>query len=326
MEVATMSIKDIKFMKQKNMRQVIISLIPIVFASVYYFGLRSLLLLTIISLTAVITEYIFKFKSKKPVSEAIFVSALLYGLTLPPSTPFWVASLGIIFGIVFGKEVFGGFGRNVFNPALVARAFVYVSFPSFLTTKWSLPFKAFPAGLTKYIAPTIDSVSTATPMLNYRSTGFLESTKNLMFGNISGSLGETCALLIIISGIYLLIKKTASYRSMAGTLLGFFFTSYLMIFMGFTEIPSPFWGIFSGGMLFATVFMVTDPISSAKTNKGKWIYGFIIGSVTVIIRGFALFAGGVMFAVLIGNTFAPIIDEGIKSLENIKKERRDVNA
>lgn len=308
-------------MKQNNMRSVILSLLPIVLASIYYFGLRSLLLLSVICIFAFITEYTFKVKTGKPVSEAIFVSALLYGLTLPPSTPFWVAALGIIFGIVFGKEVFGGFGRNVFNPALVARAFVYVSFPSFLTTQWSKPFEGFPGGLTKYTSSIYDSISTATPMLNYRSSGELESIKNLLIGNISGSLGETCGLLILLSAIYLIYRKVASYRSMLGVVLGFFSTSYIMIFLGFNEIPSPLWGLFSGGLIFATVFMVTDPISSAKTNKGKWIYGFLIGLVTVIIRGFALFAGGVMFAVLIGNTFAPIIDEGIKTLENMKKDK-----
>ncbi len=128
----------------------------------------------------------------------------------PPSIPLWIAAIGIIFGIAFGKEVFGGFGRNIFNPALVARAFVYVSFPEPLTIEWSKAASGFPAGFATYITENIDTISKATPMLIFRETGEMVSSIKLLIGNVSGSLGETSALFIILAGIYLIYKKSSS--------------------------------------------------------------------------------------------------------------------
>lgn len=301
------------------MRTVLISLIPIILSSIYFFGWRSFILLLWVTLFGVATELIFEKKYGKKVSEAIFVTCILYVLTLPARTPFWIAAVGIIFGVVFGKEVFGGFGKNIFNPALVARAFVYVSFPEQLTIQWSKAALGFPGGFTTYLTENIDAISQATPMLIFRETGQLISPLNMFLGKISGSLGETSAILIIIAGIYLIYKKVASWQTMAGVLIGFTGLSTILYLFGLSQVPSPIFGIFSGGLLFGTVFMATDPISSPKTKEGKWIYGILIGIVTVIIRGYALFAGGIMFAILIGNTFAPIIDEGINYYKKSKK-------
>src|SRR5690606_32710343 len=131
-------------MKQKMMRSVIISLIPLVIASIYFFGWRALTLLIVVTIVGLGTEWIYEKKYNRKVSEAVFVSCILYTMTLPPSTPYWIAAVGIIFGIFFGKEVFGGFGKNIFNPALVARAFVYVCFPAPLTIQWSKLATGFP--------------------------------------------------------------------------------------------------------------------------------------------------------------------------------------
>ena len=311
------------FMPQKMMRTVIISLMPIVLASIYFFGWRSLVLLLWVTVFGVGTEYIFEKKYGKKMSEAIFVTCILYVLTLPASTPLWIAAVGIVFGVVFGKEVFGGFGRNIFNPALVARAFVYVSFPEPLTIQWSEVATGLPGGFGTYITKSIDTISQATPMLMFRETGEMVASSKLLIGNVAGSLGETSAILIILAAIYLIYKKVAAWQTMAGVLIGFTGLSSILYFLGNPQIPNPIFGILSGGFLFGTVFMATDPISSPKTVEGKWIYGILIGVVTVIIRGYALFAGGMMFAILIGNTFTPIIDEAVRYSKKRKKEKKE---
>lgn len=313
----------IHFMKQALMRKVLISLIPIVIAAVYFFGWRALALIAVSCVAGILAEWAFKRKGNKPVTEAVFVSSVLYALTLPPGTPFWVAAIGIAFGIVFAKEVFGGFGRNVFNPALVGRAFVYVNFPAFLTIQWVQPAHGFPGGFGQWITAPADALATATPMLAFRADGFMEPLQNMFLGNISGSLGETSALLILLAGAYLIYTKTASWEIMASTVLGLLVADSAFYFLGFSQVPSPLFGLLSGGLLFGAVFMATDPISSPKTQKGKWIYGLLIGLVTVIIRGFALFAGGMMFAILIANTFVPLLDEGVKAFEKISADRKE---
>ncbi len=309
------------FTKQKMMRTVVVSLIPIVVAATYFFGLRVLLLFLVVHVFGIGTEYIFERKNKKKISEAIFVTCILFTMTLPPTTPYWIAAIGIIFGVFFGKMVFGGFGRNIFNPALVGRAFIYVSFPEPLTIHWSKVSTGFPGGFATYLNEGIEMVSQATPMLAYRDSGAMQSIGNLIFGNVSGSIGETSAILIVLAGAYLIYKKVASWETMGGCLIGFLGLSTVLYAMGIQQVPNPAWGLLAGGLLFGTVFMATDPISSPKTKEGRWIYGVIIGIVTVIIRGFALFAGGVMFAVLIGNMFAPIIDEIINAYKKSKKEK-----
>ena len=244
-------------------------------------------------------------------------------MTLPPSTPIWIAVIGIVFGITFAKEVFGGFGRNVFNPALAARAFVYVSFPAPLTIAWNEVFTGGLGGFTSFIGKPIEAVSQATPMLLFRDAGQLPDIKSLLVGNVSGVVGETAAILIILAGIYLIYKKVASWEIMAGSIIGFSLFSLLLNLLGNERVASPLYGILLGGFLFGTVFMATDPITAPKTKEGKWIYGSLIGVVTVIIRGYALFAGGMMFAILILNCFVPIIDEIVRYIKNRKKAKKD---
>ncbi|NLI65907.1 MAG: RnfABCDGE type electron transport complex subunit D [Tissierellia bacterium] len=308
-------------MKQKMMRTVIISLIPIIFASIYFFGWRSLILLIFVTLFGTLTELIFEKKMNKKASEAVFVSCILYTLTLPPTTPYLIAAIGIIFGIFFGKAVFGGFGRNVFNPALVARAFVYITFPEPLTISWSKVATGFPGGFGTYLTDTIETVSQATPMLMFRDTGQMVSNLDLLLGRVAGVLGETSKILIILAGIYLIYKKVASWEVMAGTFIGYVGLTSILYLMGNPQIPNPLYGALSGGFLFGTVFMVTDPVTSPRAKEAKWVFGILVGIVTVIIRGYALFAGGMMFAILIANTFVPLMDEGVKAYKNYKKQK-----
>lgn len=314
-------LKNIQFMKQPMMRKVIYALVPIIISSIYFYGWRVLSLLVIVSFFGSLTEWIFVRKTTKKITEAVWVTSVLFTLTLPPATPYWVAIIGIIFGVLFGKMVFGGFGKNPFNPALVGRAFIYVNFPRFMTVEWTNPLGGFPGGFGAYLGESIDTVAQATPMLLYRSTGETLSWTQVFLGNISGSIGETSAVLIILAAIYLIYTKTASKETMFSVIGSFLVLSGLLYAFGFSQVPNPLYGLLAGGLLFGAVFMATDPISSPKTKEGRIVYGILIGAITVIIRGFALFAGGIMFAILIGNTFAPIIDEAVNAIKASKKAK-----
>lgn len=325
----TFTLKGLKrlsahFMKQAMMRKVLYALLPILAAGIYFFGWRVLLLLIAVTLAASITEWIFVRKTTKKVTEAVWVTSALYTLTLPPSTPFLIAIIGIVFGVIFGKMVFGGFGRNPFNPALVGRAFIYVNFPTFMTLEWVRPLSGTLGGFTAYMGESIDAVTQSTPMLVYRAGGALPDVPSLFFGNIAGSIGETSALLILLAGIYLIWTKAAAKETMFSVIGGFLVLSIALRLLGMTQVLPPLEGLLSGGLLFGAVFMATDPISSPKTTGGRIVYGILIGCITVIIRGFALFAGGIMFAILIGNTFAPILDEAVKGLRTQRQKKQEV--
>lgn len=309
------------FIKQVLMRKVIYSLIPIIIISTYYFGLRALVLMIVTTLFAIITEFLFERRLNKKVSEAIIVTSILFTLTLPVSTPFWVAIVGIIFGVVFAKEVFGGFGRNIFNPALVGRTFLYVCFPEYLTIQWNSPLIQFPGGFTTYLTPSIDTITRSTPLITFAQTKELVPLNSLFWGNVSGSLGETSAILIILAGIYLIYTKTADWRLMLSPVLGFMSLSTVIYFSNVTLTPNPIWSLLSGSILFISVFFATEPITAPKTTEGKWIYGTLIGCITLLIRIYGIFVAGGMFAVLIMNTFAPILDEGIKYFKSSRNRK-----
>lgn len=309
-----------KFMKQAIMRKMLYSLVPVTLYSIYLFGLRLLALIAVTLVFGVMAEYLIMRninKDKAKVSEAVIVSCVLFALTLPPSVPFWVAGVGIVFGIVFGKGVFGGFGRNIFNPAIVARCFVYISFPAFMTVTWTKPFTGFPGGLIRWFN-SVDAATSATPLILFNKTGETTGYLDLLLGRISGSLGETAAILIIVSGIYLIATKTASWKSMAACLVGFGVFNTILYFTGVTS-ADPLFSILSGGFIFGTVFMITDPVSSPKTDTARIIYGAGVGIITAVIRIFGLFAEGMMFAILVGNMFVPLLERVLKDMTDRKK-------
>lgn len=307
------------FMNQKMMRTVLISLVPIIIFSTYLFGLKVLVLLTAVTIIGTASEYLWEKHYGNKSSEAVFVSCVLYTLTLPVSIPIWIAIIGILFGLFFGKLFFGGFGKNVFNPAIVGRVFIYVNFPEPLTISWNQASSIFPGGLTTYLTNHIDAVTEATPMILFNNTMELFDIQSLFIGTIPGAIGETSKILIIIAGIYLVYKKVASWEIMTGTLIGFIAAS-AVLYLFKVPVLNPIYGALMGGFLFGAIFMATDPISAPKTKTGKWVYGIIIGLVTLLIRSMSLFNGGMMFAILIGNTFAPIIDYFVK--ENIARKKK----
>ncbi|ABR49324.1 NQR2 and RnfD family protein [Alkaliphilus metalliredigens QYMF] len=309
------------FMKQKMMRKVLYSLIPVTLGSIYFYGWRTLVLMAVISVFGIFTEYLFKRKSNKKVSEAVLVTSILLTLTLPASTPFWVGIIGIIFGIVFAKEIFGGFGHNVFNPALAARTFLYVTFPEPMTVQWSTVSSGFPGGFARYLSPALDTITQSTPLGILRQGGEMLPLRNLFIGNTSGSLGEASAFLILVAAAYLLFTKTADWKLMLAPVIGFVGIHSILLLANVSSVPSPLHGLLSGGFLFMTVFMTTDPITAPKQTEAKWIYGLLIGIIASVIRIFGIFVGGAMFAVLIMNTFSPILDEGIKHLKSSKRKK-----
>lgn len=311
---------DSIFIKQKIMRKVMISLVPITASAVWRFGTRTLILLLIVCAAGILTEYAsmkYFYGKNQRISEALIVTCLLYTLSLPPMVPYWVAVVGIVFGLFFGKEVFGGFGKNIFNPAILGRCFIYISFPSYMTVSWYKPYNSFPGGLAEY-GPGLDSFTSATPMIlmkrNIQSSSYLE----MFTGNIPGSLGETAKILIIASAIYLILTKTASWKLMLSCFCSFAVSVSALYLAGLIN-AGPFFSILSGGFLFAAVFMVTDPVTSPSDEKSKIIYGCIIGILSAIIRNFSLFPEGMMFSILIGNMMSPLIDKKVKEYYKAKK-------
>ena len=306
----------LNILKQAVMNKVLYSLLPIIIFSIYLFGWRVLAVLAISNAFAYLSEWIFiRKKTNGKVSMAIFVTGTLLGLTLPPTIPLWIVVVASITGVVFGKMVFGGFGTNIFNPAIVGRTFVYISFPKEMTVQWLKPFIDFPGGLIRWSGMNYpELISSASPMSNLSKDGISTPLSNLFYGLTPGSIGETSALLIILAGVYLIITKTAKWQAMTSCLLSF-------ILFNFIFYPGNiFTNILSGGILFGTAFMITDPISMAKTKQGIWIYGFMVGFLTVFIRKFSLFSEGFMFALLLGNTFMPIIDYSISKLTTKKTQ------
>lgn len=309
-------------MHQKMMTKVLIALIPLYLMAVYLFGWRILLLLAVVLISASLAEVLVMKqiqKDKVKLTEACFVSAALFTLTLPPATPLWVAAIGIIFGIVFGKAAFGGFGFNVFNPALVGRCFIYIAFPTHLTFNWTEPFRGLPGGFAAFSGGA-DLLTHATPMISMKAGGAMPSLSDLFFGFTAGTLGETSALLILLAGLYLIVTKTASWKIMLSTLASAAVLSTAFYISGINNTP-PQYMLLSGGLLFAAVFMATDPVSAPKAEGAKWIFGLMFGTFAIIIRQFSLFTEGVMFAILIANALAPLVERGIREWKKTQKEK-----
>jgi len=298
-------------LKQKMMNKVLYALIPIILFSIFLFGWRVLAIILISNLFAFLTEFLFIRKKKfGKVSMAVFVTGTLLALTLPPTIPFWMVAVGAIIAICFGKMVFGGFGMNVFNPAIVGRTFIYISFPNAMPMQWLKPFTKFPGGFSYWQNNGL--ITSATPMIEYGNTNKITDLPQLFLGTISGSMGETSAILILLAGIYLIITKTAKWQPILSVLVSFAIFTFL-----FYRI-NPLQFMLSGGLMFGAIFMITDPVSMPKNKMAIWLYGILVGFLTVLIRKFSLFTEGFMFALLLGNTFMPIIEFGLNNAK-VKK-------
>lgn len=300
------------------MKKVLYALIPASVASIYFFGWRALAMIIVVNIFGFLSEYIFARHYKEPVNSSVFVTNLLFALTLPPSLPFWMAAVGIIFAVVFGKMVFGGFGKNIFNPALVGRAFIYVTFAGFMTGEWVVPSQSLLGGFFTWQP---DAVTSATVL----STAKIDSLILLrsFLGNIPGSLGETSALAILIGGVYLYWKKIANRSIINWTFFSMVTLQSIFYYTGISSIDSAT-SVLAGGFMLGLFFMATDPVSAPKKKEAQIIYGIMIGSLTSLIRTFSVWPEGMMFAILLANMFAPITDLGVTEYFKRKKRREAV--
>jgi Na+-transporting NADH:ubiquinone oxidoreductase subunit B len=228
-----------------------------------------------------------------------------------------MAIIGILVGVIFGKMVFGGFGQNVFNPAMVGRCFIYIAFPMAMTNLWVEPFSGGVGGYVSW-TPSIDAMTRATPLAEIKG-GAAPPLSDLFFGNVAGSLGETSALLIILGGVFIIYRKAASWRLALSCFVGGVLISSILRGAGVLDVASLVRPLLSGSFLFGCAFVVTEPVSGPKTHGGQWIYGFMTGGLTIVFREFSNFMEGFMFAVILMNAFVPIIDYVVRSLQEPKK-------
>ena len=262
-----------------------------------------------------VCELTFAIIRKHEVNEGFLVSCALIPLTMPPDVPLWQVFIGTSFGIIIGKEIFGGVGTNIFNPALTARAFMYFAFPTKISGDkvWAIGPDGY-SGATALAIPANPVEYDTASNLFAASTQFDFSLMNMFWGLIPGSIGETNKLLILGGAFFLIYCGIASWRIIVSSVIGLVFTAFIFnLLSGFSTNAmltiTPLQHLLIGSFLFGTVFMATEPVTSSHTNTGRWIYGFLIGVLTVIIRSInPAYPEGVMLAILIMNMFAPLID------------------
>jgi len=285
----------------------------------FWLGFIKVLPLVIVSYgVGLLVEFIFAVIKGHEVEEGYLVTGMLVPLIVPVDTPLWMLAVSVVFGVVIGKEVFGGTGMNILNPALTIRAFLFFAYPT-----WMSGDKVWVHGAVER-AGTADAISGET-ILGYlaqnNASEFTYSVSDMFFGFIPGSVGETSAFLILLGGLFLVFSKIASWRIMLSAVIGSLVMG--LIFNGVVEAgwiaeTSTFYGLMSfdfwkhlivGGLAFGIVYMATDPVTGSQTNRGKWIYGFLIGFISVMIRVFnPAYPEGVFLAILLMNVFAPTID------------------
>lgn len=307
---------------KRFMSMVIVALVPSLLAAFYFFGWRLVAMIIVSYAAGGVVEVAFAVIRKESINEGFLVTGMLFPLILPPTLPLWMVGVGVAFGVFVGKELFGGTGRNIFNPAIVGRCFLALAYPAAMSGNWIEAGSGAVGRMAEYISSSnLDVVSSATPLVLAKQ-GQLVSLSQMFLGNVSGSLGETSALAIILGGVFLLFTRVANWRTVFSILVSATLLSWIF-HQTQGEKFAPFaWHLCAGGLLFGAFFMATDPVTSPITNAGKWFYGIIIGVVTILIRNFTGYVEGVMFAILLGNIIAPILDEMVFAvrLRRLKSE------
>ncbi|MCI5679872.1 MAG: RnfABCDGE type electron transport complex subunit D [Bacteroidales bacterium] len=283
---------------QSIMRDVIIALVPATAMGIYYFGLKALILIVAAIVSAVFFEWLYEKITKKPVTISdlsAVVTGLLLAMNLPASAPVWVPIVGSAFAIIFAKQLFGGLGQNFINPALAGRAFLLASYPTEMTT-WTAPTGFSGA----------DAVAVATPLSELKAgTGLSASLGDLIVGNVGGCIGETCAIALIIGGIYLLYKHVISWKIPVIYIATVFI---LFAVIGRHGVRMPLQEIMAGGVMLGGIFMATDYASSPVTPKGQVIFAIGAGLITYLIRTFGGYPEGVSYSILLMNVCVPLIE------------------
>jgi electron transport complex protein RnfD len=286
------------------------SLVPVLLASAFFFGVSALLVVAASTAGALLTERWLGTRGSLGDGSAI-ITGLLLGLSLPPGIPMWMAALGGFFGIAFGKAIWGGLGQNGFNPALIGRAFLQTAFPVAITT-WPTPggpffqlkgdLFAFP-----FMSASADVVTSATPLGLFKFEQKLTPIVDLVLGSTGGSVGETAAIVILLCGAFLAWKGYLNWRSPVSILLSVFVASQLLHWFD-AKYPDGLFMVFSGGLMLGAVYMATDMVTVPTTNQGRWVFGVCTGLIVVVIRVFGGLPEGVMYAILIMNAFTPLIN------------------
>jgi electron transport complex protein RnfD len=309
------------------MRNVVYALLPMCLYSVWLFGISAAALIATTTAACVLIEHLSCRMAGRETSIGDFsvvITGILLGLTLPPGLPLWMGVVGAFIAVAPGKMIFGGLGFNVFNPALVGRAFLQAAFPSMITsytpalalhrftefipTSLAIPFlKAAP--IKDWIAQVrVDGFTGATPLMLQKFEHVATDPWTLFIGARAGSSGETSALLILLGGGYLIAHKMMDWRIPAAMLSGAVLTGGAYYLSNPAKYPGPLFVLFSGGLMLGALFMATDPVASPVTPRGMWIYGLLMGLITVLIRFEGGLPEGVMYAILLGNAFSPLID------------------
>ena len=282
---------------QSIMRDVIIALVPATAAGIYYFGMNALVLVIAAIVSAVAFEALCQKVMKKPVTVSdlsAVVTGLLLAMNLPAAAPVWVAIVGSAFAIIFGKQLFGGLGQNFINPALAGRAFLLASYPTEMTT-WSVP-----NGLE-----VADAATYATPLAQLKAGQLDANLVDLMLGKCGGTIGETCAIALIIGGVYLLYKHVISWKI---PVIYIATVAILFAVVGRQGVRLPLQEIMAGGVMLGGIFMATDYASSPVTPKGQIIFAVGAGLITYLIRTFGGYPEGVSYSILIMNCAVPLIE------------------
>lgn len=279
-----------------------LALIPCIFSAVFYFGFYQLLILAVAVFFAAGTEAVIQKIRKQKVTiddGSAALTGLLLALTLPPNFSLSATAIGSIVAVGIGKQIFGGLGYNIFNPALVGRAFLQA---------------AFPVGITTWTQPNlnVDAITSATPLAAFKFDKVLTDIQPLFFGNIGGCLGETSGLAILLGGIFLIAIGIVNWRIPLSMIIGIFVFGGIFFMIDPIKYPSPIFQLFAGGFLFGTFFMATDWVSSPITSRGMWIFGLGIALIVVVIRIFGGLPEGVMYAILFMNGFVPLINRYTK--------------
>ena len=280
---------------------VAISLVPVVISSVIFFNILAIRLMLTCVLSCVISEAaIQKLRGKKIAIKdgSAVVTGLLLAMVLPPALPVWTAVIGSIVAIGLGKQLFGGLGYNIFNPALLGRAFLMAAFPTLLT-KWTSPF-------------TLDAVTQATPLGLMKFSQIKTPYMDLFLGNTAGSLGETAALAILIGGGYLFIKRYAGWRIPLSFIVTASILGGALHAVNPSVFPNAAFHLLSGGLLLGAIFMATDPVTSPVTKKGRWIFGIGCGILVIVIRSWSGLPEGVMYSILLMNGITPLVNRYTK--------------
>lgn len=303
----------------KIMYMVLLALLPAFLVSIYSFGVGAIITMIIAIVSCVFFEYLFQkylLNTKNTIQDgSAIVTGVLLAFNVPSNLPWWQLVIGCLVAIGIGKSTFGGLGNNLFNPALVGRVFLLISYPASMTNGWPKPF----GGFMTYT----DAITGETPLALLGAglkkgmpideiLGTMPTYFDMFFGSVSGSMGEVSALALLLGGVFLIVKKVITWHIPVAVLGSMFIFNAILWFSNSTVFADPVFHLITGGAMIGAIFMATDMVTSPMSKKGMLIYGVGIGLLTVIIRVFGSYPEGISFAILIFNAFTPLINRYTK--------------